>query len=110
MYLFIETDADGNTSDFGPSASAFGISASAPPRSASHRVWSYPITPDGVTLYERWEELPPSDDGTDSGVFADWLEDRKEFLLIGANGPSDPAAPLDDLIDWLRRRHWNGQE
>jgi hypothetical protein len=58
---------------------------------------------EGAVLMEEWAR--PHEDLHLSGVFADWLEENRDSdLLVGATGPSDPAARLDALIQYLRDR------
>jgi hypothetical protein len=66
--------------------------------------FSFPLSAEGLSICEefcrtRWTERKIVD-----GVFADWLEEHKEELLVGASGPADPAQRLDQLIEYLRNK------
>jgi hypothetical protein len=64
----------------------------------------YHCRPEACNFYIEWLRTPGRQDGTVCGVLADYLEDHRQELLTGATGPSDPAARLDALIDYLRDR------
>lgn len=64
----------------------------------------YPLSNEGVHLYDRWTDIPYLDDSLISGLLADWITDHRSELLTNATGPSDPAVRLDQLIEWLRNR------
>jgi hypothetical protein len=66
----------------------------------------YPTTNDLWSLWVGWREVANAQQDTSlhSGILADWLEDHRDELLSGATGPTDPAARLDALIDYLRSR------
>jgi hypothetical protein len=73
----------------------------------SDHYFSFPLSSEGLSICEefrrtRWTERKITD-----GVFADWLEEHKEELLVGASGPSDPAQRLDQLIEYLRNKFMN---
>jgi hypothetical protein len=60
---------------------------------------------EGADLMEEWAGTRYEDDSAPiRSVLADWFEDHHSELLSNATGPSDPAARLDALIEYLRDR------
>lgn len=71
---------------------------------ASKLFWYGPIDKALETMLDDWSVTKEWDDTNLSGVIADWLTEHRDELLTNASGPSDPAARLDALIDYLRAR------
>lgn len=61
----------------------------------------FPLQQEGESIVLTYLKSP---DTLTCGILADWLEDHRDDLLVGATGPTDPAARLDALIAHLRSR------
>lgn len=64
----------------------------------------YPMLVEGRAMIVNYHKLSDSEQIVAGAIFADWLEEHREYLLVGAKGPTDPAKRLDDLILYLRSR------
>lgn len=64
----------------------------------------YPLPTEGRILVIQYNNLTDQEKPIAGAVFADWLEENREYLLIEARGPTDPAKRLDELIAYLRSR------
>lgn len=73
--------------------------------SGDHNLYYFYSLPlDGRMLLIRYQEMTKDEQIVAGAIFADWLEENREYLLIGARGPTDPAKRLDELIAYLRSR------
>lgn len=69
--------------------------------------YTYAVTDEAAALIQQWHQTSSFDDGTISGVLADYLEEHRTTILQQTTAPSPTptaAKRLDTLIADLRHR------